>query len=382
MPEKLLYEQVYTALKARIRGGGIAVGERLPSPAQLGEEFSVSSITLKRALDMLQDEGYVVRRPKHGTVVVDADPQPRGAAAATEGEHEGVRPLRVSGPPLLGAVITSFDDTFGTRLLSAMLTSTAGRANLVLKTSDGDSAAEGAQIAELLAAGTLGLAFQPSSSQSIPPALMGLLARRFPVVIIDRSFDGVPVSTVCSDNAGGARKATEHLFALGHRRIGLISSASPVSTVEDRRNGYVSAHAAAGVLHHDQDEFSEVYSVTPGSRVSAAEDLERLVEFVRARPQVTAYLVSEHHIAVLLMRACRELGLSVPGDVSVVCFDQPFAPLDDSLFRFTHVAQPQALMGARVIDELFDQLGRPGSVTKHVLPTELVLGASTAVPRE
>ncbi|MBR7833098.1 GntR family transcriptional regulator [Actinospica durhamensis] len=385
MREKLLYEQVYAELKARIREGRIGVDARLPAPADLGTEFSVSAITVKRALDMLQAEGYVVRRPKHGTVVISADPQPAPAAAVRGATEPGAYPplpanARAEGAPLLGALITSFDDTFGTALLASMIGATSGRANLVLKTSVGEEAAEGPLIEELLAAGIRGLAFQPSSSQSIPPLLMGLLARSFPVVIIDRSLDGVPVSTVCSDNLAGARAATEYLFELGHRRLGLITSASRVSTVEDRRNGYVRAHAGAGVPHQEADEFHELYSVTPGSRVDASEDLAKLTAFVEARPELTAYLVSEHHLAIMLRRACRDLGRRIPQDVSIVCFDQPPAALDDSPYPFTHVAQPQAELGARVVEELFAQLAEPGAVTKHVLPTRLVPGASTAPP--
>ncbi|MEZ0113444.1 DNA-binding LacI/PurR family transcriptional regulator [Catenulispora sp. EB89] len=371
MPDKLLYEHVHSELKSRITDGRYPVGKRLPSPAELCEEFSVSTITLKRALDMLAEDGYVVRRPRHGTVVVSAEPEAGAAAAGGAGAAGG-------GLPLFGAVLTSFDDTFGSGILTSMIGQTAGRANLAVKMSFGDADAEEALIGELLAAGVSGLAFQPSSSESVPPALLGLLARRFPVVIIDRSYDGIPVSAVCSDNVAGGRAATEHLLDLGHTRIGLVTSASRVSTVQDRRNGYVRAHAARGVPHDDADEFHAVDSVTPGATTSPEEDMARLTEFVRSRPGITAYLASEHHIALLLRKACQAVGRAVPDDVSIVCFDQADALLDDSMFVFTHIAQAQHLMGTRVIEELFAQLDDPGAVTKHALPTRLVPGASTA----
>lgn len=399
MPDKPLYEHVRSELSNRIAAGRYPVGRRLPNPAELCEEFSVSTITLKRALDMLAEDGYVVRRPRHGTVVISTVPgkkDDRAAAAtfvATSASATAAAAASASSPasaaadaeatalPLIGAVLTSFDDTFGGPILTSMIASTSGRANLVVKMSFGDVDAEETFIAELTAAGVSGLAFQPSSSESVPPALLGLLARRFPVVIIDRSFEGIPVSAVCSDNVAGGRIATEHLLELGHRRIGLITSASRVSTVQDRRNGYVLAHAAAGVPHDVADEFQAVYSVAPGATTSAEDDIARLTEWVESRPDLTAYLVSEHRIALLLRRACRALGRDVPGDVSVVCFDQPDARLDDSVFVFTHVAQPQRLMGAQAIDELFAQLDDPGAVTKHALPARLVPGASTAPPR-
>jgi DNA-binding LacI/PurR family transcriptional regulator len=375
--DKLLYQQVYDELKARITDGRIAVNDRLPTPAELTQEFSVSTITLKRALDMLEEDGYVVRRPRHGTVVISAAPEKQQPASAKTTTARSVGAV-----PLLGAVLTAFDDTFGTAMLEAMIQASAGKANLIIKASSGEAKAEGPLIEELLAGGIRGLAFQPSSSaaQTVPAALLGLLGRGFPVVIIDRSFDGIPVSTVCSDNVASARQATEYLFGLGHRGIGFVTSASRVSTIEDRHSGYVAAHAAAGVPHDDRDEFREVYSVTPGADGDPDDDLARLTAFVRERPHLTAYLVTERHIALLLRRACRSLGLDIPGDVSVICYDQPAAWLDDSVFRFTHVAQPQHLMGAAVIGELTGQLSRPGAAAKQVLQAELVEGASTAPP--
>ena len=382
VPEKLLYQHVYDELRARIADGRIGVNDRLPSPVELTAEFSVSTITLKRALDMLEADGYVVRRPRHGTVVISATPQGPSAGQQASANESGAGIRSASSIPLLGAVLTSFDDTFGTAMLEAMIQASAGKANVIVKASGGEAKVEGPLVEELLAGGIEGLAFQPSSSaaQTVPTALLGLLGQGFPVVIIDRAFDGIPVSTVCSDNVASARQATEYLFGLGHRGIGFISSASRVSTIEDRRSGYVAAYAAVGVPHDDRDEFREVYSVTPGAGGDPADDLARLTAFVAEREHLTAYLVTERHIALLLRRACASLGLEIPGDVSVVCYDQPAAWLDDSVFRFTHLAQPQHLMGAAVVSELTGQLSRPDVPTKQVLQAELVPGDSTAPP--
>ncbi|BDZ50294.1 hypothetical protein GCM10025867_25350 [Frondihabitans sucicola] len=74
----MLYRQVYDALRDEIRAGLPAVGERLPSEVELTERFDVSVITVKHALDLLRREGYITRRPRVGTLVVSADPAPRG----------------------------------------------------------------------------------------------------------------------------------------------------------------------------------------------------------------------------------------------------------------------------------------------------------------
>jgi DNA-binding GntR family transcriptional regulator len=60
----VLYQQVYDTLRGRILDGRYAVGDKLPSEAELSEEHSVSAITVKRALDLLRADGLIVRRPR------------------------------------------------------------------------------------------------------------------------------------------------------------------------------------------------------------------------------------------------------------------------------------------------------------------------------
>jgi DNA-binding LacI/PurR family transcriptional regulator len=366
----VLYQQVYDTLRGRILDGRYAVGDKLPSEAELSEEHSVSAITVKRALDLLRADGLIVRRPRLGTFVTSATPTGAPAAAPPG-----------AGRDLIGCVLTNFDDTFGSHVLEGLLAGAGTADHLVLMRSSGDTDAEDAAIRSLVAAGVSGLVLQPSSSEYIPPAALELVTRRFPLVILDRLFDGIPVSAVRSDNLAGAIAATEHLIDLGHRAVGFISAESHVSTTDERRNGWVHAHAARNLALDGTAELRAVRSTVPGSTVEPEQDVALLAEFVREHPQVTAYLVAEYNIALLLRAACERLGLRVPQDVSVVCFDHPDAFFDAGLFRFTHVRQQQRVLGERAVDGVRRQRAEAGLVERVVLPTELVPGASTAPPR-
>lgn len=361
----VLYRQVYDALRERIEDGRYAVGDRLPSEAELSREYAVSAITVKRALDLLRTDGLIVRRPRLGTFVTSATP-----SAPTGG------PAR----PLIGCVVTNFDDTFGSRVLEGLLAGAGVDDHVVLMRSTGDVDIEDASIRSLLDVGVTGLVLQPSSSEYIPPAALELVTRQFPLVILDRVYDGIPVSAVRSDNLAGAMSGTAHLFDLGHRTVGFISAASHVSTSEERRNGWVHAHAAYHLTLDDSAELRTVGSTVPGSTVTKEEDIARLEAFVGAHPEVTGYLAAEYNIALLLREACRRRGLRVPQDVSIVCFDHPDAAFDDGLFRFTHVRQQQRLLGERAVERVRAQRDDPSTIEKVVLPTELVPGASTAAP--
>lgn len=369
MAASSLYGRVYDQIKARILDGSYPVDSRLPSSEDLTAELQVSSITLKRALDMLRDEGFLVRRPRLGTVVVSADP--------------GRSAQRRDGLPLVRCVVTGFDDTFGTPVLIGLLDAAAGRAHVVLDRSVGDTAREDELLAGAVDMGAEAVLLLPSSSEYASPALLELVARQFPVVVVDRGLEQIPVSTVRSDNVTGAQTAAEHLFSLGHRQIGLIASANVVSTVDERRQGFVRAHAVRGYSLDPDRMYGGVRVVVPGADADPADDLARLTEFLHRHADLTGFVVTEYHVALLVRRALRDLGRRIPHDVSIVCFDQPDAFLDDEIFRFTHVAQPQADMGRRALEQVLRQIEDPAAVVKLALPTRLVPGASSgpAAPR-
>lgn len=360
-----LYAQVHEALRARIVGGGMAVGDRLPTQAELVEEFSVSAITIKRALDMLRDEGFVTRRPRLGTVVVSTTPAEHEPSAASE---------RL---PLIGYIVPGFDDAFGSPLLGGILEASSERAHVVVAMSRGDTELEERLIEEQLERGIDGLVLLPTSSQAIPQSVATLVGRGFPIVIVDRTLTGVPVSTVTSDNVTGGRLAAEYLFDLGHTRIALVQSPNAVSTLDERRRGVVAAHAAHQVRLEDAQVYSGVRSVVPGATVTPEEDVEGLVAFLGDHPDLTACVVTEYHSARLVLHAAQRLGRTVPDDLSVICFDAPPEYVDAAI-PLTHVEQDQRAIGARAFELVERQLAERGDVSQDTVPVRILAGGSTA----
>ncbi|MCK6066188.1 MULTISPECIES: GntR family transcriptional regulator [Microbacterium] len=360
-----LYQKVFDDLRAAIERGDYPVGQRLPSDAELTEKHGVSVITVKKALDLLRNDGYISRRPRVGTTVIS------DVATAAPASHSLTHPL-------VGLIVTNFDDTFGTRILGGLLDRANASANLLVKRSLGDASAEDRLIRALVDGGVRALILQPSSSVYIPPAVLELVTKDFPVVILDRGFDGVPVSTVCSDNIAAGQQATEYLFSLGHEHVGLVSSDSTVSTLRERRDGYVKAHAMHHIPHDDALVFDLVHSTTPGSTISPAEDVNHLEAYLRDHPEVTAVVATEYYIAAMLRVAADRMQRRIPDDLSIVCFDHPDAFYDPGRYRFTHIRQDQEGMGDAAVDLTLALIRDPREVRKVTLSTELVIGESTA----
>lgn len=362
---RTLYREVYEALRSAIRSGEYAVGDRLPRDAELMARFDVSSVTVKRALTLLRDEGYLSRRPRHGTFVVS-----REAGDATPS------PLPQGGL-LIGCVLTDFDETFGTRMLAGLID--AGQdSSLVVRRSLGDGEREDMMVRALAGAGARALILQPSSSEFVPPAVLELITRGFPVVILDRVYDGLPVSSVCSDNVTAGREATDYLFSLGHERLGLISSDSDVSTLRDRRTGFIAAHAHHHLPHDPANEFRATRSTVPGSYATPDDDVRALTGYLQGRPGLQGVVVTEYHLAVLVQEAAHELGIRVPEDLSIVCFDHPGRFFDRGSFEFTHIEQDETAMGQEAVRIAHELINDRSKVERVALETKLVVGGSTA----
>ncbi|WP_239254093.1 GntR family transcriptional regulator [Listeria ilorinensis] len=364
MKKRLLYQQVHEKLVTKIQSGSLPVGEKLPSEAELMNEFGVSSITLKKALELLKTEGYISRRPRVGSYVISDRPA---------AEHSETRTFD---RPLIGCVMTDFDDTFGTKLLSGMLDEEEGKAHLLLKKSHGDLHLEEKIVQEFIEMNVAGLIMLPASSKFVSPALLELATQKFPLIVLDRSLEGLPISSISTDNITAAKMITALLFQNGHQNIAMMTSKSEVSTLENRIDGFIRAHASFHNTYQEDYIYRKIESVIPNSNVAVDTDIAHIVDFLQARPEITAVVAAEYNIALMLRQACKALGKKIPEDLSIVCFDHPDQYFDHLAFRFTHIKQSQYKMGKKAITSLLEQIIHPEKVQKHVFDPVIIEGDS------
>lgn len=198
-----------------------------------------------------------------------------------------------------------------------------------------------------------------------------LESRSIPFVVVD-TFGEPPagVPTVGSNNWNGGLIATRHLLALGHRRIGVIAGPPDVLCSRARVDGYRSALAEAGVeADPDLVRWGD-FHVTGG--------YEHGLRLLQRADRPTAIFAGSDYQCLGVMRAVRELGLSIPEDVSVVGYDDiPLAQwLGPSL---TTVRQPLREMAGTATQMVLSLAAgeRPANL-RIDLATELVVRESTA----
>jgi LacI family transcriptional regulator len=209
------------------------------------------------------------------------------------------------------------------------------------------------------------------TSDLTPPMHAELRRLNVPMVVVDPAgLPAIDVPTIGATNWAGGLSATEHLLALGHRRIGFIAGPKRLRCSRARQDGYGAALAAAGIdLDPTLIQEGDFYHESGFACARALLGLKR-------RP--TAIFASSDQMAFGVYEAARQRGLRVPDDISVVGFDD----LPESRWTsppLTTVRQPLAEMGliaARTVMRLAagEAIESPGIE----LATEFVARDSTA----
>lgn len=373
-----MYEQIYEKLREEIRSGLYQVGDRVPSEKELADAYNVSRITSKKALEMLADGGLIVRRPGRGSFV--ADPASKAEAAAASPGKGGSRGGLPGARPMIGLVMTDFSDSYGTGLVYGMEEASRKHdAFLVLRRSFGIPSLEEKAIQSMLELGVDGLIIFPAQGEYFNAEILKLVIDKFPFVLVDRHLKGISAGSISTDNAAGAKRGVDYLFELGHKRVAIITPPPADTTaVEDRIEGYVQAHAEKGIVV-DRELWLSVTSTLPSAYTdeNKARDIEKIKRHLLDHPEISAFFAMEYNIALLVREAARQLGLDVPQDLSIICFD---CPDNGSGFSFTHLRQNQEEMGRAAFENVLQLRDGKTVPPKITLEAELIVGKSTAVP--
>lgn len=364
------YMRVYQGIKDGIASGRYRHGDRLPTEAELQETFGVSRITVKKAMELLGEDSLIERFPGKGTFVcLQEEPAPLSRPAA------GRRPV-------IGVVMSDFSSDFGQHFLQGV-SEEANRqgCGLMVGLCYSSLNEESAIIDRMLGNGVDGIvAMAMHSEQGINAGIVNSAMNGFPLVLADRYLEGIPLPYVGSDHADAAFKATQYLFSLGHKNIGLISSAPTTTAITERESGYMKSYAMTKYQVYPSYLLPDIRSSMPGqmTQENIRRDVERVKSYFRDNPEITALLCIDYNIMKVCETAAREMGMRIPEDLSLVCFDAP----DDGYaeYEYTHIRQPERDIGIQSVQMLLDVIGGNREPKYLLLPTELCIGMSTGKP--
>ena len=189
-----------------------------------------------------------------------------------------------------------------------------------------------------------------------------------PVVAVDPHAGASTLSTVESQNLEGALTATEYLIGLGHRKIGFIAGRRDLESARLREQGYRRALERSGI------DFDPSLVRVGGYTREATEGPAR--ELLESADPPSAIFAANDVSALATIAVARQLGLSVPGDLSVIGFDNiPESALSDP--PLTTIDQSIQEMGYEATRLLMERIADPFLEPVHVtLPTQLVVRQS------
>ena len=194
-----------------------------------------------------------------------------------------------------------------------------------------------------------------------------------PVVLVNRSLEDGSLSAVTVDDRQGSRLAVEHVVALGHTLIGHLAGPQHVSTGRRRREGFVEAMRSAGLK-------APARRITVANAFTEPEGARACEQLLRVKPRVTAIVAANDRLAIGCYDALRAHGLSCPGDVSVIGFND-MAFTDRLSPPLTTVRVPQREIGSVAAELLLAELNDDAREPEQILlEPELIVRASTAAP--
>jgi len=350
----LKYSKLVEDLKNKIFSGELKAKDRLPSENELSAAYEVSRQTVRKALSVLGQEGYIYAEHGRGTFC-----------------SERVRHTKKSGN--IAVVTTYLSDYIFPRVIQGIdqVMTNAGY-SILLKNTRNSRKMEARCLEELLQKDIDGLIIEPSKSQ-IFCAHMHLYEKldefEIPYVFIQGSFKqmGDKPQILMDDYAGGYQ-ITEYLTSLGHKKIAGVFKADDMQGL-NRHNGYAAALQKSGLTY---DPSLVVWFYTEDRTIHP---YESILQMVSEMSDIDAVVCYNDQIALEVIRALSHIGKKVPKDISVTGYDNSVIAQAEGV-SLTTIAHPQEKLGemaAQMLLSLMKNKEKQDLEEKIVIPPELII---------
>ncbi|MET8684552.1 substrate-binding domain-containing protein [Streptomyces sp. NPDC004732] len=333
--------------------------------ADLVERLGVTAVTVRRDVTLLADRGLVHR--VHGGVTLPyRGPQP---------DHRAAPFGRPQGQALVGMVVPTVEFYWPAVIQGAQSAVAAADGRLALRASAYDPQEDRRQVAALLDRGVRTLLVAPTTTSDAGLDLLRWLGSlTVPVVLVERlpppALPTLALDAVTTAHSLGAGLAIRHLVTLGHRRIAFVTARfSP--TTQALREGWQETSASLSLTACDSLRFE----VPPYGSAGWADAYDTVLRRCQ-EAGATALFVHSDSEAIGLVERARDLGLTVPGDLAVVSYDDEVAAASDP--PLTAVRPQKRRLGALAAEMALARMADPTERPIHRLqlwPT-LVVRAS------
>lgn len=347
-------------LRKKILSGKLK--DQIPGQLSLAEDYDVNFLTVRKAISTLVKEGFLTKQPGRGTFVTRLKRQRTYNIAA-----------------ILGGLSYGHGGQYSGFVHSIQEEAVKYNNDLIFRPHHGDPELEKRAIEDMIKSEKVdGILIWPTRNQD-SKAIEILKKHKLPFVVVMRvdAEHKDSVSYVVTDDLHGGYLATKHLLDLGHKNVGYVARRKEPGTgdyfEELRWQGFLKAHQEAGL--------------ESGPRIGAEWLGERHIDtksvskkFIKEIGGLTGLFCVNDRTALHLMGVSKVTGLQIPGDISLVGYDNLEA---SELLNLTSVNHPTNDMARQAVQLLIEEIEetRPTQGHQSLSPT-LVIRGTTSAPRK
>lgn len=317
--EKYLYIKIYNDLKEDIISGVLKNGNRLPTEKDLTEKYNVSRITAIKAMQKLENKGYIKRIRGNGSFVIYNN-------IATYRDQKISVNLKSKNIAFMAKCST---DIFIYILSNLQKVAISNGYNVSIFDTTADNISEAEILNSISKGGFCGIICQPSFVYDNLPEFVNIMNKNIPIIFVDGSVPMLKVPVVKSNNYLGGYKITKLLIESGHKNIGMVFSDLSNFNEQERFSGYLYALKEYNIDFDLKKIYTFDKFTTPNvgnnslwnsenKTLSVREDVK---EILNAPDCPTAFFCVYDRLAVLLEQYAIELGYKVPDDISIVGYN-------------------------------------------------------------
>jgi DNA-binding LacI/PurR family transcriptional regulator len=338
------YRAVTEALRQQMTDGQLAAGVKLPALRELADQFKVSTNTIRQAIRVLEREGCLYHVPDVGAFVHPSFPSKLGTRVTI-----GLVTLNIGGAFEM-AIARSIEQACQDRGWELLIYDARLSPEL-----------EGSNLARLEDSGTRGAIILPINDHANLETLVKLRLSGYPMVLVDRGSPGLKVDFVESNHEKAGYMATKHLLDHGHKRVFMVTWPPLATSITARIRGFEQALITYG-LEPTRGHMAWIDPQVSARGVQEGknwlEGYEAVMPVLKATEPPMAFFALNDYVGWGVFEACRELGLRVPQDVSIICVD------DSDITRamsppMTVVAQRTGEIGRKAVELLERRLQAP-----------------------
>lgn len=351
------YIIIKKSLQLKIENQDYSLGSKIPSEAELRQEYDVSRHTIRQAISELVNDGYLVKQQGSGTFVSD---------------YYKTRQIG-NGKKTIGVITTYLSDYIFPSIIRGIEEELSKHDySLMLSSTRNNVENEKRSLESMMAQNVDGLIVEPTKSNLMNPNLnyyLSLTEKPTPLIMLNASYEELELPFVALDDVKAGKMATEHLIDLSHTDIGIITKSDDLQG-KNRLKGYLKA------LYDAKLTFSNEFIMRYDTEAKC--DLPSLISIMLESDQLpTAFVCYNDEIAVMLIKALNEKGINCPEDISVVSHDNSFYSTTLPSVKLTSIEHPKEKLGIQAARFIVQAVENREPITSYVFEPELIIRDST-----